>query len=204
MIRALIFDLGQVIIPFRLERGFAALAARCACPPEEVETRVRASDLPLRFEEGLIEPGDFFRRFSALVGLQVDYREFCDLYSSIFLPETLIPESMLAGLRRNYRLLLLSNTNAIHFEWVRARYPLLWQFHYYVLSYQVGALKPAPAIYQAAVARAGCRPEECFYTDDVPSYVEAARQHGLDGVAFCGLEHLAGELHARGVRWQAE
>jgi len=58
-----------------------------------------SSDLPIRFEEGLLEPGDFFRRFSALLDLEVDYPEFCDLYSSIFLPETLIPESLLAGLR---------------------------------------------------------------------------------------------------------
>ena len=202
MIKAVIFDLGQVIIPFRLERGLATLAARSACPPAEVAARAMASDLPLRFEQGLLEPDDFFRQFSALLGLEVDYPEFCDLYSSIFLPETLIPGSLLAGLRPNYRLVLLSNTNAIHFPWVLERYPLLGCFHDYVLSYQVRALKPAPEIYLAALERARCRPEECFYTDDIPAYVEAARQHGIQAAEFRGLEPLEAELRARGIRWQ--
>jgi putative hydrolase of the HAD superfamily len=156
----------------------------------------------VRFEAGQIAPDDFYRQFSALLGLEVAYEEFCDLYSSIFLPETLLPESLLAGLARKHRLLLLSNTNAIHFPWVLKRYPLLRHFHDYVLSYQVRALKPAPEIYQAALARAGCRPEECFYTDDIPAYVEAARRLGLEAVEFRGLAELEGELRARGVGWQ--
>jgi len=202
LIRAIFFDLGQVIIPFRLERGFAALASRCRCSIEEVAARAMSSDLPIRFEEGLLEPGDFFRRFSALLEMEVDYPEFRDLYSSIFLPETLIPESLLAGLRQRHRLLLLSNTNAIHFPWVMERYPLLSCFHDYVLSFQVRALKPAAEIYQAALERAGCRPEECFYTDDIPAYVEAARRHGIQAEEFRGLEPLEEDLRARGVRWQ--
>jgi putative hydrolase of the HAD superfamily len=204
LIKAVIFDLGKVIVPFDLRRGFEALASRCTCPPEQIAARIAASSLVGDFEGGRIEPYEFVGQFSALLGLEVSYGEFRDLWSSIFLPETLIPESLLAGLSRHYRLLLLSNTNAIHFEWILERYPLMRHFHDYVLSYQVRALKPAPQIYQAALTRAGCRPEECFYTDDVPSYVEAARQQGMDGVAFCGLEPLEGELRARGVRWQED
>ena len=201
MIKAVFFDLGQVLIPFSLERGFAALAARCGWSVEEVAARALGSDLPLRFEEGLLDPHDFYRRFSALLELQVDYPEFCDLYSSIFLPETLVPESLLAGLRRHYRLLLVSNTNAIHFDWLLARYPLLGHFHDYVLSYQVRALKPALQIYQAALARAGCQPQECFYTDDIPAYVEVAQGLGLEAAVFRSVAELKEDLRARGVRW---
>jgi putative hydrolase of the HAD superfamily len=202
LIKALIFDLGQVIIPFRIERGLAALASRCQTPLGEVTARALASDLPMRFEAGEIAPDDFYRQFSALLGLEAAYEEFCDLYSSIFLPETLVPESLLAGLARKHRLVLLSNTNAIHFPWVLARYPLLGHFHDYVLSYQVRALKPAPEIYQAALERAGCRPQECFYTDDIAAYVEAARRLGLDAVEFRGLAALEEALRWRGIQWQ--
>lgn len=204
MIKAVLFDLGQVIVPFQLERGYAALAARCPHPGEEIAARIAASPLVLRFEQGLLEPDEFFRQFSALLGLEVGYRDFCDLYSSIFLPQTLLPESLLAALSRNYRLLLLSNTNAIHFQWIRERYPLMRHFHDYVLSYQVRALKPAPEIYRAAVTRSGCRAEECFYIDDIPSYVEAARRLGLEATQFLGRERLEVELRARGLRWQED
>jgi putative hydrolase of the HAD superfamily len=112
-----------------------------------------------------------------------------------------VPESLLAGIRERYRMLVLSNTNAIHFDMVRQNYPLLRHFHDLVLSYEVKAMKPSPAIYREAIARAGCRPEECFFTDDIPAYVEGARREGIDAVRFESCAQLERELAARGVRW---
>ena len=109
---------------------------------------------------------------------------------------------LLAGLSRRYRLLPLSNTNAIHFEMIRKNYPLLRHFHDLILSYEVKAMKPRPEIYQAAVARAGCRPEECFYTDDIAAYVEGAKRLGIDAVQFQSAGQLQEELSARGICWR--
>ena len=63
-------------------------------------------------------------------------------------------------------------------------------------------MKPQPEIYRVAVSRAGCRPEECFYTDDIPAYVDAARALGIDAVRFQNRGQLEGELAARGIRWE--
>lgn len=201
MIRAVIFDLGQVIIPFDLRRGYEALAPHCPHPPEEVRARIASAGLVQPFEEGRVSPQEFVSEISRLLDLKVSYRQFCELWSSIFLPETLIPESLLEGLARRYRLLLLSNTNAIHYEMIRERYPLLRHFHDEVLSYRVGVLKPASAIYQEAIRRAGCAPSECFYTDDIPEYVEAARRHGIQAVQFRSAAQLELELRSHGVEW---
>jgi len=124
--------------------------------------------------------------------------EFCDTFNCIF-TDTLVPESLLETLAARYRLVLLSNTNAIHFPWIRERYPLLRHFHDLVLSYEVKAMKPDPEIYRAAVAKAGCRPEECFYTDDIAQFVEGARAVGIDAVQFVDAAQLERELRARGI-----
>jgi len=79
---------------------------------------------------------------------------------------------------------------------------LLRHFDDLVLSYEVRAMKPQPEIFQAAVARAGCRAEECFYTDDIAAYVDAARQMGIDGVVFESRVQLEGELRRRGMEWE--
>jgi FMN phosphatase YigB (HAD superfamily) len=71
-----------------------------------------------------------------------------------------------------------------------------------VLSYEVKAMKPRPEIYRAAVECAGCRPGECFYTDDIPAYVEAARSLGIDAVQFESAAQTERELAARGIHWQ--
>jgi len=188
-------------VPFDLQRGYEALRPHCPYPAEEIPRRISSTDLVRRFECGEVSPESFVEQLSDLLGLRVDYDHFCELWSSIFLPDPLLPESLLAGLHRRYRLLLLSNTNAIHWAMIREKYPLLCHFDDYVLSYEVGALKPSARIYEEAIARAGCAPGECFFTDDIPRYVEGAREAGMQAVVFESAEQLERELRARGVRW---
>jgi len=201
-IQAVIFDLGRVIVPFDFRRGYERIAPLCGLRPEAIPKRIATSGLVDRFESGGIGSRDFVRELSKLLGFEIGYEEFCSIWSSIFLPETLVPESMVAGIARRYRTILLSNTNAIHFAMLRANYPLLRHFHAFVLSYEVGAMKPLPAIYRRAIEEARCRPEECFFTDDMPAYVEAARTHGIDAVQFESAAQIARELHHRGVEWE--
>lgn len=202
MYKAILLDLGKVVIPFDLGRGYAALEPHSPYPPEELRQRIASAGIVDRFETGQLSSREFVARFSSLLGIDVGYERFCELWSSIFLPGPLVPESLLAGLRRRYRLLALSNTNAIHFEMVRRRYPVLRHFHDFVLSHEVGAAKPDPKIYQAAIDRAGCRPQECFFTDDSAPFVEAARRLGLDAVGFESAAQLERELDARGIEWR--
>jgi putative hydrolase of the HAD superfamily len=198
--KAIIFDLGKVLVNFDFARGYRALEGFCPYPAAEIPRRMATTDLVTRFETGLVEPRDFFEQFSRLLDLRLEYPRFCDIWSSVF-TETLLPENMLQGLARRYRLLLLSNTNAIHFPMMRERYRLLAHFHELILSYQVKRMKPDPEIFRLAVERAGCRPEECFYTDDIAAYTAAAREQGIDAVTFESASQIERELAARGIRW---
>lgn len=201
MVKAVIFDLGKVIIPFDFTRGYQGLEKHCGFPAADIPKRLSTTDLVRRFESGLVEPEDFFAQLTAMLELRIGYDAFCEIWSSIFLPDPLIPESMLEGLRRRFRLILLSNTNAIHFRMLEKAYPILRHFDDRVLSFEVRAMKPAPAVYREAIARAHCQPEECFFTDDVADYVAAAQREGIDAVQFQSLAQLEQELRARGIRW---
>lgn len=201
MIKTVIFDLGKVLIPFDFSRGYLAMEKFCDHKAAEIPKRIAATDLVHRFETGLVEPRDFVEQLSRLLELRIGYEQFCEIWSSIFLPDTLIPESLLAGIGERYRMLVLSNTNAIHFEMVRRNYAWLRHFDDLVLSYEVKAMKPSPAIYREAIARAQCRPEECFFTDDIEAYVEGARREGIDAVQFKSCAQLERDLTARGIRW---
>lgn len=201
MIRAILFDLGKVLIPFDFTIGYRILQQRCGLEPDTLRERIRATGLVPQFETGLIEPAEFVRRLSEGVGLDISYGEFCGIWSSIFGKNTLISEAFVEALHRRYPLILVSNTNAIHFEMVRENYPILRHFDRYILSYEVKAMKPSPLIYEAAVRAAGCAPEECFFTDDIPEYAEGARRFGIDAVQFQSESQIAGELRSRGVEW---
>jgi FMN phosphatase YigB (HAD superfamily) len=201
LIRTLIFDLGQVVIPFDWKRGYGALAEFSPYPPEEIRRRIKETGLFGIFERGQIEPGDLARRLSAVLDMNVPFERFREIWSSIFLPETILPDQMLAGLHANYWLLLLSNTDVIHYGWVAEKYPIMRHFDHCVLSFELGLRKPEPGIYQEAIRQAGCEPSEIFFTDDLGENVEAARLAGIDAVQFQSLEQLERELTSRGIRW---
>ena len=199
MIKTILFDLGNVIIPFDFELAYSRLAQLSGCQPEEVPARIRATGLVAPFERGEIAAEPFVRELSAALRLNLTHQEFCDWWGSIFLPGTLVSEALLEDLASRYRLLALSNTNPIHFGMVEKAYPLLRHFDDFVLSYQVGAAKPEAKIYREAIARAQCSPEECIFIDDLAVNVEAAREHGMNAFQFVSAEQLDQELRARGL-----
>lgn len=201
MTKALIFDLGNVLVPFDFARGYVELQSYCALDPAEIRRRISERRLAVRYESGEIDSATFHREMEQVLGVNIEYPEFCRIWNSVFYPVTLFADEMIAALAARYPLILLSNTNPIHFSMLRERYPIFRHFRELVLSYEVGAMKPAAEMYQEALRRARCRPEECFYTDDIAEYVEAARQHGIDAVEFRSAAQIEQELKARGVHW---
>jgi len=201
MVRALLFDLGNVIVAFDFARGYRALEPYARFPAAEISARIAETGLVHPFERGEIASRDFFERLSAALGLSLSYERFCEAWSAIFLPEPVLPEGLLAALHSRCRLVLVSNTNDIHFRMIERTYPHIGHFDAKVLSYQVGAMKPSEKMYAEAVRQAGCRPEECFYTDDVIEFVEAGRRYGLDAAQFTTPNELEAHLRRRGVVW---
>jgi FMN phosphatase YigB (HAD superfamily) len=202
MVRAVIFDLGNVIVPFDPQRRVLEFAAVCPYTTAEISSRVAASGLAQRFETGQVSPQEFYHGICRTLDLQVSYSEFCRIWSSIFLPETLIPESLLESLHLRYRLLMLSDTDPIHFSTIGKNYPIIRHFDARVLSYEVGARKPSSRIFQAAIARAGFPASQCLFTDDSAANVEAARNEGMVAVQFRSLPQLEAEFRAYGVEWE--
>jgi putative hydrolase of the HAD superfamily len=200
MIRALIFDLGNVIVPFDFNNAYSRLEPLCGFGREEIRFRISSRDLARRLESGRIAPDDFVAEMNDLLGTRLSFDEFREIWVSIFFQRTLIPDSFFAAARRRFPLVLLSNTNAIHFDWIAERFPILGHFHGLTLSHEVGVQKPDPKIYADAVVRTGCKPQECFFTDDIPDYVDGARRFGIDAEQFTGFDNLGQQLAARGIQ----
>ena len=80
MHKALIFDLGRVLVDFDFQRGFEALEAICPYDAAEIRRRIAATDLVERFETGLIEPPDFVAQLSRMLDLDMEYADFCRLW----------------------------------------------------------------------------------------------------------------------------
>ena len=199
MIQTFLFDLGNVLVRFSHERMCAQMGAVCGQSPQAMRTLRMESGLQWEFERGLLSEAQFHERIERAVGRSVDFDRLVHAGADIFeLTEEMVP--VIDALRsRGHRLVLLSNTSVSHFEFVRRSFSVLDRFDDFVLSYQVGALKPQKEIFEAALDAIQCPPARCFYTDDIAEYVAAGRTHGLQADVFTTAEQLVEQLSARGV-----
>ena len=199
MIRTIVFDMGNVLVRFSHERMCEQIGRLCGRKGREVAALLFESGLQWDFERGRIDEEGFRRRFEQAADVTVSLDELRHAASDIFEPNPGVGEIARSLKAAGYRLVLLSNTSIAHYEFIRARWDLLDPFDEMVLSYQVGAIKPERAIFEAALAAIRCRPEEAFYTDDIPAHVEAGRRYGLDAEVFTTAEVLRGYLAERGI-----
>lgn len=199
MIKTIIFDLGKVIVPFEVERALKIFESVSDFSSEEIREQyigVEASDL---FHKGKISADELFDLFKKDLNLRMTFNEFVNAWNSIFFLEPILSEKLFQKLSQNYRLLILSDTNELHFEFIKPKFPHLNYFDDFVLSHEVGALKPSPKMYKAAIEKANCLAEECFFTDDKLENIEGAKEFGIDAVQFISVEQFKSELITRGL-----
>jgi len=206
--RAVIFDIGRVIVRLDLERAFAPIAAamqNAAGPSDkrlsaaDTWALIRADDSWDKWQEGRISPADWHQRIMGLLKLSLSYAEFRDAWNRVLHPQTILSDELFAQLGGRCRLALLSNTDPIHVECLEQRFTFGRYFPTRIYSCGVGASKPSPAIYQAALESLGVLAHEALYIDDIEEFVDAARQLGLDAVRFENPAVLGSELRRRGL-----
>ena len=78
-------------------------------------------------------------------------------------------EKLIINLKRNFKLILLSNTDKLHFKYLKNKYKIINAFDAYVLSYEVGYRKPNLLIFSDALKKAKTLPFNCIYIDDTPA-----------------------------------
>lgn len=199
MIRTCLFDMGNVLVNFSHERMCSQIGALCGKTGNEIHKLLFDTDLLHRFECGKMSKEEFVSELEGKVNSRFDLNELLLAGSDIFSPN----REMLAILeelsQKEVRLVLLSNTCIAHYEFVERKYDIFQYFHAEVLSFKVGAVKPDDAIYHAALTKIDCPPEECFYTDDIPEYVNAARTHEIQAELFQNAEACRRSLVEYGV-----
>jgi len=193
-ITAITFDLGNVLVRVDHLRFCRRLAALAALSPQEVYAQVFESGLEPGYDTGHLTSREFYQRVTAHFGVALPYSRFCDLWCDLFDPMEGMAE-LVQHLASSFPLFLLSNTNALHFDYLKERFGLILQpFRAFVLSYQVGSRKPEPAIYQSLIRQAGGPPREILFLDDKASFVEGALRQGLTAWQFRSLQELRQDL----------
>ena len=199
--RAVIFDIGRVLIRVNVSRAMDGLASGISLTPEEVWSAIEKDPRMLDWQEGRISPRDWHLHLKNRLGGSLSFEQFSEVWNRALDPNPIHEDSFLEGLSKNYRLALLSNTDPLHMAHAEQSYAFFRFFPQRIYSFRVGASKPDPLIYREALKACKVRAEEAIYIDDVAAYAEAAQRLGMTGIVFQSPEQLQSDLRALGVRF---
>jgi len=200
-IRAIIFDIGRVLIRVDISRATSGLASGLSLTPEEVWSAIEKDPCWLDWQEGRISPRDWHLHVTKRLGASLTFEQFTEVWNRALDPNPIQSESFLEKLSKKYRLALLSNTDSIHMTEEEARFPFFRFFPVRIYSFRVGASKPDPVIYREALRACRVRAEEAVYIDDIGAYAEAAQRLGMTGLVFRSPQQLQSDLRALGVEF---
>jgi putative hydrolase of the HAD superfamily len=199
--RAIIFDIGRVLIRVNVSRAMDGLASGLTLTPQDVWSAIEKDPRMLDWQEGRISPRDWHLHLTKRLGGSLTFEQFSEVWNRALDPNPIHSESFLEKLSKTYRLALLSNTDPLHMSHAEANFSFFRFFPTRIYSYRVGASKPDPLIYREALQACKVRAEEAVYIDDVAAYAEAAQRLGMTGIVFKSPEQLQADLRAVGIQF---
>jgi epoxide hydrolase-like predicted phosphatase len=194
-VRALIFDLGGVILRTDDPYPRTALAERLGKTRAEIEEIVFANPVAQQAERGLATPEEVWAEIARRLGRPVDEmrqvrREF---FAGDHVDFALI--DLIQALRERYRTALLSNTWIVDLpRFLSEELQIPDTFDFVISSAGMRKSKPDPEIFHLALEMVGVRPEEAIFVDDNRANITAASGLGIRTVRFSHTGQLRQDL----------
>ncbi|MBI4662521.1 MAG: HAD family phosphatase [Verrucomicrobia bacterium] len=176
--KAVVFDLGKVLLHFDFAIAASNLAARCNRSARDLQELLDQSPLLHRYETGLITTERFFAECQRLSGFRGDLTEFGAIFADIFTPIDPIIHLHSDLRSRGVPTYIFSNTNPLAVGHIRRRFEFFEHFDGYIFSFEHGAMKPEPRLCEAVEHLSGCRGDGLLYIDDRSENVAAGRLRG--------------------------
>ena len=179
-IKTLIFDFGDVFI--NLDKlGAMENALQLFELKELPEDLVSINTL---YEQGLISTEEFIGFYTHNFP-KLSKKEIVNAWNFILkdFPEYRLKFLKNLSVSNKYQLILLSNTNELHIEWIKERIPFYEEFKScfdkFYLSHEIQLRKPNPNIYEFVLNENALQPEDCLFIDDTKENTDSAANIGI-------------------------
>ena len=196
-LRAVIFDIGRVIVKLDLSRAIEGLSRGISLSPTELWSAIEKDPRWHDWKEGRISPHDWYLHLTKRLGSPLKFEEFREAWNRTLDPVPLQPDDLFASLAKKHRLALLSNTDPIHVAHLESNFSFFQFFPHpaRIYSCALRASKPSPVIFQAALKAAKTPASQAVFIDDILEHVQAARSLGMHGIQYVDPAQLRSELN---------
>ena len=172
-----LYDIGNVIVGVDFTLSLKRLIPEGA---QDIDSRLHSVlEKKDEFEAGRIQPEIYFPWAAKTLGFEGCMETFMQAWTGIFTPNQPMFECIESLHAAGHRLILFSNIQSTHLEYLRNQYPVFKKFAGGIYSYQTGHIKPEPEIYQLAIQQYSLTAEQTAYIDDLPANIEAGMKAGF-------------------------
>lgn len=182
-VRALLFDLGGVLIDIDFGRVLQRWAALSALPVADLKAAFGFDAAYERHERGEIDGAGYFQILRTRLRLNATDDEIAAGWNAVFAGEMADAMAAVRKAREHLPCYAFTNTNRVHFAACLRRFPWIESaFDGVFTSYALGARKPERAAFDAVSRAIGVEPGSIVFFDDTPENVAGAQAAGLRAV----------------------
>jgi len=203
-IRALLFDLGGVVIELDFKRAFRVWADSSSRDPADIAQRFAFDEAYRQHERGEIGASEYFSALRRSLDLHLSDDEIAQGWNDIYLAPVPGMSALLAAAGRRLPLYAFTNSNPTHRNvWAERFASDLLVFRSIFVSSDLGVRKPDPEAYVSVAGRAGLQVSDFLFFDDTLENVEGARTAGMRSVLVETIVDVRDALSRLGIEVEA-
>ena len=199
-IKAVIFDLGNVLVNYDVKKAARRFSEAGGISQLRIWAHFFLSKFEQAYTRGEISTMEFYREASRVFKKPVSYKTFKHYWNDIFW-ENPGMDKLLSRIKKHYPLYLISNTNSMHFTYIKKNFKLLRHFDRKFPSHEVRARKPDLKIYRRVLKKVRLKPQETVFIDDMKSFIQGARKAGMHAIRFRTRPQLIKDLRQLGIQF---
>ncbi len=179
--RAVIFDIGRVLVHYNHQATLEAVAAISRVTATELRALFSTIDQDLGL--GNLSAADLHQFLIARAGVTADEDLFLQAFAAgITRNEAALAYALELQARPDLTIGVISNTNAAHVLRLDEDVPELDELDLVMYSNEVGLLKPDPAIFELALELLDVAADQAIFVDDLAENTAAAQAMGMAGI----------------------
>jgi HAD superfamily hydrolase (TIGR01509 family) len=198
--KALIFDLGKVIFDVAFEMAYAHWGKVGKLDSQEVRSRFHFDEAYDLFSENKLSPEEYAKHVSKMIGIELSQEDFEIGWNSVYLDAYPGITDTLIRLKKNYRLVALTNTNSVHARvWPDKYAKQLQHFEKIFSSHEMGTRKPEKLAYTIVLDYLQLSSSETIFLDDTIGNVIGADDVGIKAIAVTSSTQMISDLRQLGI-----
>ncbi len=188
-IKVILFDLGRVLMHIDFDAfpnglGLTTNELRSQYDHAMVQHTVR------NYETGKISTNEFLDLLYEIFQQNFSREKILNAFDAIIVSDNQEIIPIVENVRRHYRIAVLSNTCPSHWEKVLRISSVIKLFPDVFTSFQLGAMKPSPIVYEQVCVLMNVKPQEVIFIDDLKENIEGAIALGMKGITFNNVNQI--------------